>query len=69
MHIESCLIGYSNAEIIFYDLLGKKVLQKRLEINETNAIFNLSNFSEGMYTYQILADSNQVKKGKLAIVN
>lgn len=50
------------AEIVLYDLFGRKCLQKKF-INEV--LLNTEYLSNGMYLYSVLDNNNIVRKGKL----
>ena len=52
-----------NSTLEVYDALGKLVV-KQVLANELNTI-NISNLNNGIYTYKVLNNSNNVKIGKL----
>jgi hypothetical protein len=52
-------------EVVFYDLAGKAVYRANL-VNGLNTI-ELRNMPSGVYTYNVVAQSGQVYKGKLVI--
>jgi len=52
-----------NSTIEVYDAIGKLVV-KQVLTNETNAV-NISNLTNGIYTFKIVNNSNLIKIGKI----
>ena len=52
-----------NSTLEVYDALGKLVVKHSLD-NELNTL-NISNLTNGIYTFKVLNNSNLVKVGKL----
>ncbi len=62
------LYDYKNARAKVYDITGKELKVIELTIKESKAIITLSAFSNGIYSVKIIADGNEIKNLKLAVI-
>ncbi|MCB0802760.1 MAG: T9SS type A sorting domain-containing protein [Flavobacteriales bacterium] len=56
----------SSLRIEIYDVIGQKILSRRIVNNKQN--INLQSFENGVYLYKIVTEDNkQLKQGKLIV--
>ena len=53
--------------VIFYNLLGKKILEKKYTINSNSLVVNTSNLNTGLYILEVTGDNNVHYKSKVLI--
>jgi len=62
------LIDFNDASVSIFDLTGRLILEKALNIDETQSKINLANLSSGIYFYRVIGDGQDLKQEKIIII-
>lgn len=62
------LTGFTKGSIVFYNVLGNKVYEAKLNTETDRGALQLSELAKGVYSYTVFGNSNPVAKGKITII-
>ena len=68
MTIDYDLSNIVNVKFILFDVTGRRVMEKEIDVLENQAIINTEQFCSGMYVYKIYGDDNLLKSESISVI-